>query len=98
MDVEIADLGHHLKGVLDHLVGALADAGQVDRGEERRAEKREADRQQRQREAAEIALAKLFVHRHPDQGPPEIRSGGQWRTQEDSNLWPLPSEGSALSS
>jgi hypothetical protein len=21
-----------------------------------------------------------------------------WRTQEDSNLWPLPSEGSALSS
>jgi hypothetical protein len=23
---------------------------------------------------------------------------GKWRTQEDSNLWPLPSEGSALSS
>ena len=22
----------------------------------------------------------------------------EWRTQEDSNLWPLPSEGSALSS
>ena len=22
----------------------------------------------------------------------------KWRTQEDSNLWPLPSEGSALSS
>ena len=22
----------------------------------------------------------------------------RWRTQEDSNLWPLPSEGSALSS
>ena len=26
------------------------------------------------------------------------RSGGTWRTLEDSNLWPLPSEGSALSS
>ena len=24
--------------------------------------------------------------------------GRKWRTQEDSNLWPLPSEGSALSS
>ena len=23
---------------------------------------------------------------------------GKWRTREDSNLWPLPSEGSALSS
>ena len=22
----------------------------------------------------------------------------EWRTQEDSNLWPLPSEGNALSS
>jgi len=23
---------------------------------------------------------------------------GRWRTRQDSNLWPLPSEGSALSS
>ncbi len=27
-----------------------------------------------------------------------LRKEGKWRTQEDSNLWPLPSEGNALSS
>ena len=27
-----------------------------------------------------------------------LKNGGKWRTQEDSNLWPLPSEGNALSS
>ena len=27
-----------------------------------------------------------------------LRQEGKWRTQEDSNLWPLPSEGNALSS
>ena len=27
-----------------------------------------------------------------------LKKGRKWRTQEDSNLWPLPSEGNALSS
>ena len=27
-----------------------------------------------------------------------LSMSGEWRTQEDSNLWPLPSEGNALSS
>ena len=38
-----------------------------------------------------------LLWRRPPAGPGKLRENG-WRTRQDSNLWPLPSEGSALSS
>ena len=45
--------------------------------------------------------AALLAHsaQHQENGGKVVPTFGQeWRTREDSNLWPLPSEGSALSS
>ena len=46
--------------------------------------------------AAPVAFHRNFTARKLVKGTQNASK--KWRTQEDSNLWPLPSEGSALSS